>query len=180
FQFMLRGAIKEAGIIAILNRYYFQQTGRYPLGKSFSVRQAPKNHQELLKLVTENFDAQFMPTIVGVGDTVNSSVVEHGDRLEVRRGGSDRNFLHLIQDLGRTYKSGNVVAYIDSSGGELSNRKPVRVGTDAAGYKIAIEGPGDPRDLDDPLKLDVVFAGGHEEYCRCICEAATRRAARTS
>ncbi|MGB3300112.1 MAG: glucosylglycerol 3-phosphatase, partial [Phormidesmis sp.] len=42
FQFMLRGAIKEAGVLALLNRYYFRQTGRYPLGEAFNARQAPQ------------------------------------------------------------------------------------------------------------------------------------------
>lgn len=51
FQFMVQGAIKEAGVLAILNRYYFQRTGSYPLGEEFNVRQAPKTLDELLKLV---------------------------------------------------------------------------------------------------------------------------------
>ena len=41
FQFMLRGAIKEAGVLALLNRYYAARTGEFPLGEDFSVRQAP-------------------------------------------------------------------------------------------------------------------------------------------
>ena len=33
FNFMLRGAIKEAGVLALLNRYYGQQTDTYPPGQ---------------------------------------------------------------------------------------------------------------------------------------------------
>ncbi|MEO1131971.1 MAG: glucosylglycerol 3-phosphatase [Cyanobacteria bacterium J06639_1] len=177
FQFMLQGAIKEAGVVAILNRYYFHRTGKYPLGETFNARQAPKTHRALLDLVTENFAAEAMPTIVGVGDTVNSSVIETNGIREVRRGGSDRNFLQLIQDLEPAFNRGNIVAYVDSSGGELANRKPVKTGTDINGYAIAIEGPGDPLDADEPLAIDVAFAGGHEEYCTCICQAAGDRLA---
>ncbi|MEO0852400.1 MAG: glucosylglycerol 3-phosphatase, partial [Cyanobacteria bacterium J06648_11] len=65
FQFMLQGAIKEAGVVAILNRYYFQRTGTYPLGETFNARQAPQTHRELLELVAENFAAEHMPTLVG-------------------------------------------------------------------------------------------------------------------
>lgn len=176
FQFMLRGAVKEAGIVSLLNQYYFRRTGHYPLGEHFNARQAPKAHQDLVDLVAESFAPQDMPTLVGVGDTVNSSAIQNGDRLEFKRGGSDRNFLHLIQDLGHKFNSGNVVAYVDSSGGELANRTPVEVGTDRAGYAVATQGPGDPRDADDPLIVDVVFAGGHEEYCQRFCEAASVRA----
>ena len=102
FQFMIRGAIKEAGVVALLNRYYQRRTGNAPLGEEFSVRQAPKQEADLLDLVQENFDPQIMPTIIGVGDTVNSTVEGDGDEQTVRRGGSDRNFLQLIQKPGPT------------------------------------------------------------------------------
>ncbi|XTZ10189.1 MAG: glucosylglycerol 3-phosphatase, partial [cyanobacterium endosymbiont of Rhopalodia yunnanensis] len=32
FQFMLRGAIKEIGVLVILNHYFYNKTGKYPLG----------------------------------------------------------------------------------------------------------------------------------------------------
>ncbi|WP_017324644.1 glucosylglycerol 3-phosphatase [Synechococcus sp. PCC 7336] len=176
FQLMLRGAVKEAGVLALLNRYYRQRTGEFPLGENFSARQAPKEHSALLELVLENFDPAAMPAIVGVGDTVNSSVVQAQERLEVRRGGSDRNFLQLVQDIGRTFNVGNVVAYIDSSGGEVKNRKPVRVDRNNPEKPVAIEGPGDPLDEAEPLTLDLVFAGGHREYISVFRAAAQQRA----
>lgn len=182
FQFMLRGAIKEAGVLAILNRYYHQRTGKYPLGKNFSVRQAPKNHQELLSLVKEKFDPKDMPIMVGVGDTVNSTVEEVNGRLEARRGGSDRNFLQLIQDIGRELNHGNIIVYVDSSNGEVKNRKPLKLSSvkdenaDAKEGQIKVlEGPGDTRDENDPLTLNVVFPGGHEEYSAFFQEAAKGR-----
>ncbi|PSN13100.1 glucosylglycerol 3-phosphatase, partial [filamentous cyanobacterium CCP5] len=163
FQFMLRGAIKEAGVLTLLNRYYAQRTGHYPLGADFSVRQAPHSHEELLALVAQNFDPAQMPLIVGVGDTVTSKVDAVDGQPVAKRGGSDRNFLHLVQAIGARLNTGNLVVYVDSSGGELKNRKALQL-SDRNGIPEVIEGPGDPRDTDDPLVLNVVFPGGHREY----------------
>lgn len=171
FQFMLRGAIKEAGVLSLLNHYYYQRTGYYPLGKSFSVRQAPANYSELLQLVQDSFDPEIMPIMVGVGDTVNSSVTETNGELEIRRGGSDRAFLQLIQDI----HPQNIVVYIDSSGGEVKNRKPVEVETMPTGEQKVISGPGDPRDTADPLQLDIIFSKGHFQYTAFFRDIASRR-----
>ncbi|MGB3200613.1 MAG: glucosylglycerol 3-phosphatase [Nodosilinea sp.] len=174
FQFMLRGAIKEAGVLALLNRYYADRTGDYPLGEDFSVRQAPHSHGELLDLVSQNFDPALMPTLVGVGDTVTSVVVMEDGQPVAKRGGSDRNFLHLIQAIGQQFDTGNLVTYVDSSGGELKNRKALRL-EDRGGTSVVIEGPGDARDGDDPLVLNVVFPGGYRQYCQAFQTAAARR-----
>lgn len=179
FQFMLRGAIKEAGVLAILNRYYHQRTGSYPLGESFSVRSAPHNHRALLELIEDRFEPLEMPTIVGVGDTVTSKAREKDGKLEFQRGGSDRGFLHLIQDIGRKFETENVTVYVDSSGGEVKNRKPLKLepltcDPDSTQWR-AIEGPGDPRDLDDPLTLNVAFPEGHQQYIQFFRTAAERR-----
>jgi glucosylglycerol 3-phosphatase len=176
FQFMLRGAIKEAGVLALLNRYYGQRTGTFPLGKNWSVRQAPHSHQELIDLVTQNFDPAAMPRIVGVGDTVTSTVFVEDGRAVAKRGGSDRNFLHLVQDIGRQFNTGNVVTYVDSSGGELKNRKALKM-VQQDGQAVVVEGPGDPRDTEDPLTLNVVFPGGYQQYCQAFQTAAQHRAA---
>lgn len=172
FQFMLRGAIKEAGVLAILNRYYHQRTGTYPLGEDFSVRQAPKDHEDLLELVKANFDPQQMPLMVGIGDTVTSQVSDAG---EVRRGGSDRNFLQLIQAIGREFNTGNIIVYVDSSGGEVKNRKPIELTQDGNGELKAVEGPGDVRDMDDPLTLNVAFHEGHRQYIEFFQRVARER-----
>ncbi|PSN76535.1 glucosylglycerol 3-phosphatase [filamentous cyanobacterium CCP4] len=174
FQFMLRGAIKEAGVLALRNRYYAAKTGNYPLGESFSVRQAPHSHSELLDLVIQNFDPALMPTLVGVGDTVTSVVVMEDGQPVAKRGGSDRNFLHLIQAIGQHFETGNLVTYVDSSGGELRNRKALRL-EDRGGTSVVVEGPGDARDEADPLILNVVFPGGYRQYCQAFQTAAARR-----
>ncbi len=178
FQFMLRGAIKEAGVLAILNHYYYQQTGNYPLGKDFSVRQAPHQQAELLEIVTTQFDPSAMPTIVGVGDTVTSKVVTENGSIQFRRGGSDRGFLELIQEIGRQFNTENTIVYVDSSGGEVKNRQPLKLetATDSpqATFRV-VNGPGDERDTEDPLTLNVVFPEGHRQYIDCFQAAARRR-----
>ncbi|MEB3212201.1 MAG: glucosylglycerol 3-phosphatase [Leptolyngbyaceae bacterium] len=179
FQFMLRGAVKEAGVLAILNHYVHQRTGRYPLGADFNARSAPKSHEALLQLVLDHFSPDEMPLMIGVGDTVNSTVQEADGKTIARRGGSDRNFLQLIQDIGQAMNLGNIVVYIDSSGGEVLNRKPLRIETvtDEEGHSLqkVVEGPGDPKDTTDPLRLNVVFPGGHQEYCALFQQAAKNR-----
>ena len=177
FQFMLRGAIKEAGVLALLNRYYAERTGEFPLGEDFSVRQAPHSHAELLKLVEQNFDPALMPTLVGVGDTVTSVVVTEEGEPVAKRGGSDRNFLHLIQAIGQQFDRGNVVTYIDSSGGQLKNRQALKL-ADHNGKTIVTQGPGDARDSADPLTLNLVFPGGYRQYCQAFQTAAARRSQR--
>lgn len=174
FQFMLRGAIKEAGVLALLNHYYYQRTGKYPLGKDFNARQAPNTAEELLKLVQENFNPELMPRMIGIGDTVTSQVVETETGLQSQRGGSDRNFLQLIQSIGYAFNQDNLTVYIDSSGGELKNRKPIKW-IEQDGEKRVIEGPGDPRDTEDPLRLNLVFPGGYQQYCQAFQTAAQQR-----
>ncbi len=167
FQFMLRGAIKEAGVLALLNRYYFRRTGTYPLGKEFSARQAPHSLEALVELAKGAFDSAQMPLIVGVGDTVTSQQQADG----VKRGGSDRNFLQLIQLLNAVFDTGNLTVYVDSSGGELKNRQPLQL-AEENGVKQVVKGPGD---ADDPLRLNVAFPGGHEQYAQTFIAAAQAR-----
>uniref|UniRef100_UPI0018E57AAA glucosylglycerol 3-phosphatase n=2 Tax=Cyanothece sp. BG0011 TaxID=2082950 RepID=UPI0018E57AAA len=174
FQFMLKGGIKEVGVLGILNRYYYQRTGNYPLGEDFSVRNAPRNHHQLVALIKENFEPEQMPTIVGVGDTVTSKAVENNGNLSFGRGGSDRGFLQLIQEIGQEFNTGNLIVYIDSSAGEVKNRKPLKL-EENNGQTYVVEGPGDPRDKDDPLSLNVAFPGGYQQYIQCFQEAAKQR-----
>ncbi len=174
FQFMLRGAIKEAGVLALLNRYYFKKIGVHPLGIGFNARQAPRTMEDMLALIKQDFDPAHMPLIIGVGDTVTSQAVETDNGLMFKRGGSDRNFLQLIQNIGEVFDSGNLVAYVDSSGGELKNRRAIQVET-RNGIPTVTQGPGDPRDTSDPLRLNVVFPGGHTQYCQLFQTAAVNR-----
>jgi glucosylglycerol 3-phosphatase len=175
FQFMVRGAVKEAGVPALLNHYYALRTGRHPLGETFNARQAPHNLEELIDLVATSFDPLHMPVIIGVGDTVNSQVQADGS---INRGGSDRNFLQLIQGIGQRLHKGNIVAYVDSSQGEVKNRRqvivePVADGSDRPG--TVLQGPCDPADENDPLTIDLVFAGGHRQYTAVFEHAAQLR-----
>ena len=184
FQFMLRGAIKEVGVLVILNHYYYLHTGKYPLGSDFNARQAPHNHQELIALVKENFDLTVMPMIIGVGDTVTSKAEVNGGQIQFQRGGSDRGFLELVQAIGQEFNRDNIVVYVDSSGGELKNRKPLKLesfstnnnGTVQHQQRV-IEGPGDSRDHSDPLKLNVVFPDGHRQYLEMFQAAANIKSA---
>lgn len=175
FQFMLRGAVKEAGVLSLLNHYFFVHTGHYPLGVDFNARQAPRSLDDMLKLVVQNFDQTLMPTIVGVGDTVTSQAVEQDGELIFKRGGSDRNFLQLIQNIGQATDTPTLRIFVDSSGGELRNRRPVRLGNDDQGNTIVLDGIGDPRDKTDPLAITMVFPGGPEEYCQMFQNAADKR-----
>jgi glucosylglycerol 3-phosphatase len=169
FQFMLQGGIKEAGVLVLLNRYYADRTGRYPLGQDFNVRQAPQELAELVKLVQQNFDRALMPTMIGVGDTVTSQAIGNGEPLKFQRGGSDRNFLQLIQALGPVYDRENLTVYVDSSGGELQNRQALKLDTT---HQMVLEGPSDPH---DPLRLNVAFPGGYRQYCQVFQVAVDRR-----
>lgn len=89
FQFMLKGAVKEAGVLYLLNYYYHLRTGEYPLGEYFSPRQVSFNQNDLLDLIEERFSPEFMPLIMGVGDTVNSQISFEDGQKVIRRGGSD-------------------------------------------------------------------------------------------
>ncbi len=161
FQFMLKGAVKESGVLVLLNQYFAAKTGAYPLGADFSVRTAPASHNALLELAQSAFDPALMPRIIGVGDTITSHQIDG----EWQRGGSDRGFLTLVQDLGQAFDSDNVVVLIDSSGDEVI-RPAVDTGalqrycaTDPQ-YWQAVAGLSD---ANDPLRVNFVLAG-HSEY----------------
>ena len=47
---MLRGAVKEAGLLALINDHIARRTGNAPLGEHFNARSAPTGHTELLEL----------------------------------------------------------------------------------------------------------------------------------
>ena len=103
FQFLLKGAIKEAGLLVLINNHIASKSGSAPLGEDFDVRSAPKTHQQLLDLCLNNIPAEQMPLLMGVGDTVTSNPCPDGTGW--LRGGSDRGFLTLLQDLGKIYKN---------------------------------------------------------------------------
>ena len=151
FQFMLQGAIKEAGLLVLVNEHIRRRTGSAPLGESFNVRTAPRQLDQLTALCRERIPAALMPKLVGIGDTITSEPSPDGQGWQ--RGGSDRGFLSLVQMLGAAYGRNNRVMLVDSSGGELerpSHNDP------------QLRGLTDP---DDPLHLDVLVPGGPPQYC---------------
>lgn len=179
FQFMLTGAVKEVGVLVILNHYFHQRTGQWPLGEGFNARQAPRDHDALLALARAHFDPALMPHLVGVGDTVTSVGRQHEGQNVWLRGGSDRGFLTLVQQLGQALGTPSTVVFVDSSGSQV--RRPA---LDAAHLQRAVQDTAvDPfhaaegiTDAQDPLRLDVVFPGGHTQYVAFFKALAARRA----
>ena len=116
-----------------------------------------------------------MPRIIGVGDTVTSQPDPDDRDLSLGeqclRGGSDRGFLTLVQELGQTFQSDNGVIFVDSSGGELS-RPHIQVENLANNTWQAVSGISDSN---DPLHLNVVFPQGHQQYVAFFCQLAAAR-----
>ena len=160
-QFMLTGSLKEAGLLVLLNQHIARRWGHAPFGESFHVRTAPRDHASLLALVQEHVSPDQMPVLVGVGDTVTSTPAgEEGGWL---RGGSDRGFLQLLQDLGQWCGKPNRVVLVDSSHGEI-DRPSLKDGQ--------LEGISDPA---DPLQVNVLMPGGPEQYIHWFIQLADRR-----
>ena len=149
-QFMLKGAIKEVGLLVLINRHIAQKTGTAPLGETFNVRTAPHDHQALLDLCHQHIERDAIPMLVGVGDTVTSTPCPLGDGW--LRGGSDRGFLTLLQQLGASYERPSRVVLVDSSHGEVDR-------PNLSDSKLL--GISDP---EDPLRFDCLVKGGPEEY----------------
>ena len=149
-QFIIKGAIKEAGLLFLLNKYIANKTGVYPFGENFNVRNAPKTHAQLIKLCRDKIPHEQMPLLVGVGDTV-TSVKDNKDNSWLR-GGSDRGFLTLIQRLGESYKKDNQVVFVNSCNEQVL--RPRINGTD-------MQGVSDPN---DDLKFNMIINDGPTEY----------------
>lgn len=173
FQFMLKGAVKEIGLLVILNQYYQRRAGRYPLGADFNARTAPRDPRALLQLARDHFDPALMPRIVGVGDTVTANTQTLDGSTQVLRGGSDRGFLTLVQELGIAFDTDNAVLYVDSSRGEVQ-----RPGLDADALRAGTQNPWAAAvgisDADDPLRLNFVFAEGPAQYVQWFVALAAR------
>ena len=160
-QFMLRGAIKEAGLLVLINRHVSARTGIPPLGEDFNVRTAPQDLESLLALCKDRIPLEQMPQLVGVGDTVTSTESASGDGW--LRGGSDRGFLTLLQELGRSFQRPNRVVIVDSSGGEID--RPSLADDSLAGIS----------DPEDPLQFDVCIPGGPDQYVDWFVDLAEAR-----
>ena len=158
-QLIIKGAIKEAGLLFLLNKYIANKTGVYPFGENFNVRNAPKTHAQLIKLCRDKIPHEQMPLLVGVGDTV-TSVKDNKDNSWLR-GGSDRGFLTLIQRLGESYKKDNQVVFVNSCNEQVL--RPRINGTD-------MQGVSDPN---DDLKFNMIINDGAKEYIEWFKQLAT-------
>ncbi|WP_269612574.1 glucosylglycerol 3-phosphatase [Prochlorococcus marinus] len=158
-QFIIKGAIKEAGLLLLLNKYIANKTGLYPFGENFNVRNAPKTHNKLIELCRDKIPSDQMPMLIGVGDTV-TSVKDNKDNSWLR-GGSDRGFLTLIQRLGKSYKKDNQVLFVNSCNDQVL--RPRITGTDMRGIS-------DPH---DNLKFNMVINDGPKEYIKWFKQLAS-------
>ena len=158
-QFIIKGAIKEAGLLFLLNKYIANKTGVYPFGENFNVRNAPKTHAQSIKLCRDKIPHEQMPLLVGVGDTV-TSVKDNKDNSWLR-GGSDRGFLTLIQRLGESYKKDNQVVFVNSCNEQVL--RPRINGTD-------MKGVSDPN---DDLKFNMIINDGPKEYIEWFKQLAS-------
>ena len=158
-QFIIKGAIKEAGLLLLLNKYISNKTGVYPFGENFNVRNAPKTLNKLIDLCKDKIPINQMPIIIGVGDTV-TSVKDHKDNLWLR-GGSDRGFLTLIQRLGESYKKENQVIFVNSCNNEVL--RPRVNGTDMKGIS----------DPNDDLNFNMIINDGPQEYIEWFKQLAS-------
>ena len=158
-QFIIKGAIKEAGLLFLLNKYIANKTGVYPFGENFNVRNAPKTPAQLIKLCRDKIPHEQMPLLVGVGDTV-TSVKDNKDNSWLR-GGSDRGFLTLIQRLGESYKKDNQVVFVNSCNDQVL--RPRIHGSD-------MKGVSDPN---DDLNFNMIINDGPKEYIEWFKQLAT-------
>ena len=158
-QFIIKGAIKEAGLLLLLNKYISNKTGVYPFGENFNVRNAPKTLNKLIDLCKRKIPSDQMPLLIGVGDTV-TSVKDNKDNSWLR-GGSDRGFLTLIQRLGESYKKENQVVFVNSCNDQVL--RPRINGTDMTGIS----------DPNDDLKFNMIINDGPKEYIEWFKQLAS-------
>tara|TARA_Y100001968_G_scaffold71577_1_gene62801 strand:+ start:790 stop:1983 length:1194 start_codon:yes stop_codon:yes gene_type:complete len=158
-QFIIKGAIKEAGLLLILNKYIENITGIYPFGESFNVRNAPKTHSKLIELCRDKIPRDQMPLLIGVGDTVTS--VKDNKNNSWLRGGSDRGFLTLIQKLGEAYEKENKVVFVNSCNEQVL--RPRINGTDMTGIS----------DPNDDLRFNMIINDGPKEYIEWFKQLAS-------
>ena len=159
-QFIIKGALKEAGLLLLLNNYISNKTGFYPFGSSFNVRNAPKTINKLIKLCRDKISSDQMPMLIGIGDTVTS--VKDNKTNSWLRGGSDRGFLTLIQRLGESYQIENQVIFVNSSNSQVP--RPRVNGTDMSGIS----------DPNDDLKFDMIINDGPQEYIKWFKQLASK------
>ncbi|WP_288262617.1 glucosylglycerol 3-phosphatase [uncultured Prochlorococcus sp.] len=160
-QLLIKGAVKDSGVLFLLNKFIEDKTGKAPFGSNFNFRKSPKSIKEKIDLCKKNIQIGEMPLIVGVGDTVTSK--KNNDEKIYLRGGSDRSFLEFIQILGNEFGTNNKIIFVDSSFGEVERPSIKKTGL------LGIS------DLDDNLKFDMIFENGPKEYISWFIELAKKR-----
>ncbi|ABM71914.1 putative glucosylglycerolphosphate phosphatase [Prochlorococcus marinus str. MIT 9515] len=159
-QLLLKGAVKDSGVLFLLNKFIYDKTGKAPFGRNFNFRDSPNSLKEKVDFCKNNINSKDMPTIIGIGDTVTSK--KNINNLYLR-GGSDRSFLEFIQLLGKEFKSNNKIIFVDSSSGEV-NRPSTK-----------ISGLNGISDEEDHLKFDMIFQNGPREYINWFIEFVKNR-----
>jgi len=159
-QLLIKGAVKDSGVLFLLNKFIADKTGKAPFGRNFNFRNSPNSVTEKIDLCKRTIQKEDMPLIVGVGDTVTS---KNNDEKSYLRGGSDRSFLELIQMLGNEFGIKNKIIFVDSSSGEVERPSTKKTGL------IGIS------DVYDNLKFDIVFQNGPKEYISWFIELASKR-----
>ena len=160
-QLLLKGALKDNGVLCLLNKFIGDKTGKKPFGENFNFRNVPNNHKSKIAFCKEHIPFEDMPLIIGVGDTVTSEKDLNNNSF--LRGGSDRSFLELIKLIGLEYGIKNNIIFVDSSHGEV-----YRPSTKKTGLKGIT-------DKDDILSFDIVFKNGPNEYINWFTRMANKR-----
>ncbi len=161
-QLLIKGAVKDSGVLFLLNKFIADKTGKAPFGRNFNFRNSPYTITEKIDLCKRTIQKENMPLIVGVGDTITSKK-NNNDEKSYLRGGSDRSFLELIQILGNEFGIKNKIIFVDSSSGEVERPSTKKTGL------IGIS------DVYDNLKFDIVFKNGPKEYISWFIELANKR-----
>ena len=160
-QFLLQGAVKDSGVLVLLNNFIGNKTGTKPFGKNFNFRDSPKTLKDKLAFCKKYINKKDMPLIIGIGDTITSQ--KNSEEKFYSRGGSDRSFLELIQSLGKEYNNKNLIIFVDSSSGEVFRPSTKKTGLEGI------------TDKEDYLKLDIIFQNGPKEYIKWFIEIANQR-----
>ncbi|WP_320674628.1 glucosylglycerol 3-phosphatase [Prochlorococcus sp. MIT 1341] len=148
-QFMIKGSLKEAGLLVLINKYIESTKGKSHFGSKFNVRDIPEEYNEILYLANQ-IPTEDIPFLVGIGDTVTSNLNEDGTNY--LRGGSDRGFLTLIKDIGTLNNQRSHAYLVDSSFGEVDRPSFI---------KDKLKGITDEKDR---LKFDFLFDQGPAQY----------------
>ena len=160
-QFLLQGAVKDSGVLFLLNNFIGKKTGTKPFGENFNFRDSPKSLKDKVAFCKKYIQEKDMPLIIGIGDTITSQ--KDSGKNFYSRGGSDRSFLELIQFLGEEYNNENLIIFVDSSSGEVFRPSTKKTGLQGI------------TDKEDYLQLDVIFQNGPKEYIKWFIEIANKR-----